>query len=304
MAAQRLGCELVTESDLERMMAAHYGELGQIPGRAWQPMAASILAGLGLDHRHLIFCCTGAEMLSRDLPAVFRFHLVAPERTRLDNLVSDCRLDRTDAKLLLRKMAAAQSQTRKRRFGEKTSPVTSFDMLVNAQAMGPAEIVDALVSAVKSQGLMDAEPLSSGAAAEVQFQVRLQLARYGIVPPDRVHVERKPFGHPSEEVFANLLDFYRIGWDYEPRSFPLQWDKDGKVSEAFHAGFLPAGIRSLRGTDHDEASQRDEEEPQDPPAARHLSPREHPGFLSEGRSGSGDEIPIAGAAGALKHGGD
>jgi hypoxanthine phosphoribosyltransferase len=50
-------------------------------------------------------------------------------------------------------------------------------------------------------------------------------------------VERKAFGHPSEEVFANLLDFYRIAWDYEPRSFPLQWDKDGKVAEAFTPDF-------------------------------------------------------------------
>jgi hypothetical protein len=38
-------------------------------------------------------------------------------------------------------------------------------------------------------------------------------------------------------VFANLLDFYRIAWDYEPRSFPLQWDKDGKVQEAFTPDF-------------------------------------------------------------------
>ena len=27
----------------------------------------------------------------------------------------------------------------------------------------------------------------------------------------------KEFGHPSEEIFANLLDFYRIAWEYEPR---------------------------------------------------------------------------------------
>ena len=38
-------------------------------------------------------------------------------------------------------------------------------------------------------------------------------------------------------AFANLLDFYGIEWDYEPRSFPLQWDKDGKVSEAFTPDF-------------------------------------------------------------------
>jgi cytidylate kinase len=237
MAAQRLQCELVSESNLQKTIVAQFGELSRIPDRAWRPLAASILASLGLDHLHLVVCCAGAELLVRDLPAVFRFHVVAPESIRLDNLMSDGRLSRAEAKMRLRQMASEQSQIRKLRFGQRTSPATSFDVVVNAQAMGAAEMVDVLVSAVRSQGLLEAAPLSAAAAAEVQFQVRLQLARYGIVPPDRVRVERKAFGHPSEEVFANLLDFYRIAWDYEPRSFPLQWDKDGKVTEAFTPDF-------------------------------------------------------------------
>jgi cytidylate kinase len=237
LAAQRLECELVTESDLDRLIAAQFGDLRQTPGQTWRPFAASILASLGLDHRHVVVGCTGAEMLARDLPAVFRLHVVAPESVRLANVVADRQLSRAAAKTYLRKMVADNSQLRKRRFGQRTTPATSFDLLLNAQAMGAAEMVDVLVTAVKSQGLLDAEPFSPASAAEVQFQVRMQLARYGIVPPDRVHVERKAFGHPSEEVFANLLDFYRIAWDYEPRSFPLQWDKDGKVSEAFTPDF-------------------------------------------------------------------
>jgi cytidylate kinase len=237
LAAQRLQWELVAESDLERLIAAQFGETNPtIPDKAWRPLAASILASLGLEH-HLVLCCTGAEILSRDLPGVFRFHVVAPESVRLENLSADCRLSRAEAKTRLRKLASSQSLTRKRRFGQKISPQTSFDVIVNAQAMAPAEMVDLLVWAVKSQGLLEAGLLTAQAAAKVQFDVRLQLSKYGIVPPDRVHVERKPFGHPSEEVFANLLDFYRIRWDYEPRSFPLQWDKDGKVSEAFTPDF-------------------------------------------------------------------
>jgi hypoxanthine phosphoribosyltransferase len=57
------------------------------------------------------------------------------------------------------------------------------------------------------------------------------------VPPDKVALPRRSFAHPSEEIFANLLDFYRIPWEYEPRSFPIQWDRDGKVSEAFTPDF-------------------------------------------------------------------
>lgn len=44
------------------------------------------------------------------------------------------------------------------------------------------------------------------------------------------------FAHPSEEEFAKLLDFYRIEWLYEPRSFPLQWEKD-KIVEMFTPDF-------------------------------------------------------------------
>jgi hypothetical protein len=67
--------------------------------------------------------------------------------------------------------------------------------------------------------------------------VRLQLARYRIRPPGDVTLKRAAFSHPSEEIFANLLDFYRIAWEYEPRSFPLQWDPQGKVVEAFTPDF-------------------------------------------------------------------
>lgn len=44
------------------------------------------------------------------------------------------------------------------------------------------------------------------------------------------------FAHPSEEEFAHILDFYRIPWRYEPRSFPLVWDGD-HVTEMFTPDF-------------------------------------------------------------------
>ena len=50
-----------------------------------------------------------------------------------------------------------------------------------------------------------------------------------------------PFAHASERQFAQLLDFYQIEWAYEPRSFDLEWDKDGNVIQRFTPDFyLPA----------------------------------------------------------------
>jgi hypothetical protein len=45
------------------------------------------------------------------------------------------------------------------------------------------------------------------------------------------------FVHPIEGVFARILDFYGIAWQYEPRTFPLEWDEAGKVTIAFAPDF-------------------------------------------------------------------
>ncbi|HEX2978967.1 MAG TPA: hypothetical protein VHO48_01765 [Anaerolineaceae bacterium] len=45
------------------------------------------------------------------------------------------------------------------------------------------------------------------------------------------------FSHEAEETFASILDYYGMAWEYEPRTFPLAWDDNGKVSEAFTPDF-------------------------------------------------------------------
>ena len=49
------------------------------------------------------------------------------------------------------------------------------------------------------------------------------------------------FANPSEEEFARILDFYNIGWIYEPRSFPLTW-KGNIVTEMFTPDFYMPGL--------------------------------------------------------------
>ena len=236
IATQRLGCELVTESRLVEMVASEFGTQNGAPENAWPHLATSILAKLGTEC-HLVISSTGSELLFSNLPGVLRAQVVGPEMRRLGNLMVDRSLERQEAKELLRRMEADRALILKRRFGRAGNRVQSYDLIMNANALTIEQMADVLEAAVKAKGLLQAGVLSLAAEAQVQFQVRLKLAQYGIVPPDRVTLKNKEFGHPSEEVFANLLDFYRIAWDYEPRSFPLQWDKDGKVLEAFTPDF-------------------------------------------------------------------
>jgi hypothetical protein len=45
------------------------------------------------------------------------------------------------------------------------------------------------------------------------------------------------FVNDSERECAELLDFYGIAWEYEPVTFVLETDSDGRVAEAFRPDF-------------------------------------------------------------------
>ncbi len=50
-------------------------------------------------------------------------------------------------------------------------------------------------------------------------------------------IEKTEFQHPSEKEFAKLLDYYGIQWEYEPRTFPLEYNEDGSIRSAFTPDF-------------------------------------------------------------------
>ena len=62
-------------------------------------------------------------------------------------------------------------------------------------------------------------------------------------PYSRIQDPNNPaprFVNASEAEFARILDYYRIKWLYEPKSFPLRWEGD-RVTEMFSPDFyLPA----------------------------------------------------------------
>lgn len=58
---------------------------------------------------------------------------------------------------------------------------------------------------------------------------------------DDLSLEGVHFAHNSERQFAKLLDFYGIDWEYEPRTFTLERDREGNPVQAFTPDFyLPA----------------------------------------------------------------
>ncbi len=50
-------------------------------------------------------------------------------------------------------------------------------------------------------------------------------------------MSRVAFAHASEAELARIFDFYRIAWQYEPRSFPIVWNDHGRPVEFFTPDF-------------------------------------------------------------------
>ena len=236
--AQLLRFELVAESRMAQWISEEFGA-AEIPARAWRPAIASIVARMATEH-HLVVALPGAEALFDPMPQLLRAGVVASEVRRRGNVMLDRQLERPAANAELAKLDDDAKRLRRARLGRSTPRPSDFDITLNAEFMDAGQMADVLRAAASARCLAEQGLLSAPAEARIQFRTRLDLARHGIVPAGRAHLKRAAFGHPSEEMFANLLDFYRIQWQYEPRSFPLQWDKDGNVIEAFTPDFYLA----------------------------------------------------------------
>ena len=236
ITAQRLKFELLTQSRIRLLIGEEFGTDAAIPDKAYPSLVTSILARAATEH-HIVYCALGGELQARHFPGTLRVHVVAPENARVGNLMVDNRLERAAARQLLQELEAAERADRKAKFGKTKVTAELFDLVINAETLSSEQMAELIQTTVAAAGLCERGYLSGAAEAQLQFQMRLKLARYGIAPPDKVQLRKHVFAHQSEEMFANLLDFYRIAWEYEPRSFPIQWDRDGNPLEAFTPDF-------------------------------------------------------------------
>jgi hypothetical protein len=55
--------------------------------------------------------------------------------------------------------------------------------------------------------------------------------------PSYAPASRVRFAHPSERLFAALLDAQGIAWEYEPVEFALRWDVHGVPTSGFRPDF-------------------------------------------------------------------
>ena len=235
LAAQRLEYRLVSESMLRRMIVDEYGGETAIPDRAYPAALVSLVARLAKEDP-LVLSATGAEAIAAPFPSILRVGVSASARQRTGAMMLDHQMDRTSAVALLSGLETEQRSWRRRLFRRGAPSADEMDLTLDGGSFEPDQAARLVEEAARLRGLTS-EPITEAQLAQIQFPARLVLARHGIVPADRAQLPRRPFANSSEQMFASLLDFYRIPWEYEPRSFPLHWDREGRVLESFTPDF-------------------------------------------------------------------
>lgn len=234
--ATRLNFELLTAARVEGLYGSEFDGATDLPPRGYADIVTSIVARLARQY-HLVLCGRGGEYLFRNFPGVLRVKLVAPVAVRAGMLMVEQGLERPAAVAAVRQLEREDAAWLRARFPRRRLSPLHFDLALNAERYDGSILAEAIVAAARAAGVVEAGMLSEAAERQVQFEVRLRLARLGVPAPGGVSLPAPHFAHPSEEIFANLLDFYRIPWEYEPRSFPLQWDEQGRVVESFTPDF-------------------------------------------------------------------
>lgn len=235
--AARLGFELISEARLRQLVADEFGGEQALPDKLYSAGVTVILARLACHH-HTVICAQGVESLVRQFPGAFRVALSAPERFQVGVLMLDRRLERPAAETLLKQLRQERRTRRRRQFGRMEALPEDLDLTVNAETIDADQLAELMQRAAELHGLREQGLMMAVQEASLQFQARLTLAKHGITPAGTAALaSRRPFVNESEQIFANLLDFYRIAWEYEPKSFPIQWDRDGRVLESFTPDF-------------------------------------------------------------------
>jgi cytidylate kinase len=162
----------------------------------------------------------GGQFLFRDRPDAFHIFVYAPFPQRVEWVSQIYGMNEKAATRLVREQELRKKRYIRRVFGHSWLDLALYDLTLNTAKLSPEGAVETALSALSVfiRRTVQNTDAASGSGKQQSLQ-------------------DIDFMHQSEMEFANILDFYNIPWQYEPRTFPLQWDSEGNVTLAFTPDF-------------------------------------------------------------------
>lgn len=174
----------------------------------------------------LVIMGRGGSFLFADYPPALHVRLIAQFTHRVNRVAKLYDLKAETAIKLIKEQDQAKRQYYRKVFNVNWDNLRSYNLVISTEKMTLEDTADIIVSAYR----IHAEPLENKVGpGNIDIEERYSL--------QHADLETEKFMHSSEEEFAHMLDFYRIRWEYEPKTFMLEWDSEGNVIEAFSPDF-------------------------------------------------------------------
>jgi len=246
--AHRLGFNLITPAEVDEIIHDRYqldyslsGDISQTPSERETPkvfanLISAILTDLAVLNDVVVLEC-GGQFIFRAFPNALHVRVIAPRDIRAHNIMQDDNVSFEQALRELESFDLRHARFLRASFRRPSETPERYDLILNTGALDSEHAIELILLAVRLKKLSDYGMVSSETVerAKLRNQIRLLRALTRLSIDDNQSLTQ--FAHPSELVFARLLDFYGIKWQYEPRTFPLQYDEKGSLVEAFSPDF-------------------------------------------------------------------
>lgn len=169
-----------------------------------------------VEKQPVIILGLGAQVIFAGRPEALRVRIIASDSVRLDRVRTSHRLEKQDAERFLDLSDRKHRRYINTIYEKDWSDPGLYDLTLNTDNLGIDEAVEVLTCLLEEKKAAAARPVISDPLQE-----------------------KKPvsFKHQSEEEFAKILGMYNIAWEYEPRTFPIEWDAEGNITKAFSPDF-------------------------------------------------------------------
>lgn len=159
----------------------------------------------------------GAQIVFADHPNALHVRIIASPAVRIDRIIKKRGLEPKDAERFLELSDRKHKRYISTIYGKDWSDPFLYHVILNTDNLGIDEA--ARFIQYMAENRQSPAPLAETAT--------------GLEDQEQQVI----FKHPSEEEFARILDMHGLDWEYEPRTFPIKWDAEGNVIQAFSPDF-------------------------------------------------------------------
>lgn len=242
------GFTLVTPSTVDEIIHERYqldysvqGDAGHMPhdrkaSKIFANLISAVLTDMAVINDLVVLEC-GGQFIFKAFPNALHIRVVSSRDIRAHNIMQETGLSFEGALARMEEHYRRNLRFLRSTFRRLSETPERYDMVLNTGALDVAKAVELITHAARLKNLAAFGMVSSETVRRARLRNQIRLVR----SLTRLSIHRNQlltqFAHPSELVFARLLDFYGIRWQYEPRTFPLRYDDSGNIVEAFAPDF-------------------------------------------------------------------